>query len=368
MVVPSPLLETKLYIPKVRRGLVTRPRLSDRLSRGGESKLTLVSAPAGFGKTTLLAEWLASTPVEKQIAWLSLDPSDNRAGSFWPYVIAALQTVVPDVGATAISLLESPQTPITSVLATLLNDLSGLPRGIVLVLDDYHVVDANDIQDGMEYLIEHLPQQVHLVVTTRADPALPLGRWRGRGELIEIRAADLRFTPEEAAAYLNGVMKLELAARDVVALEGRTEGWIAALQLAALSIQGRDEPADFIAGFTGEQFALPDAVQLLRSIRRTPANGSMISVNAADPLNLLGIVLPTGRLSPSASNRVLYRDGVPVALIEAKEIRFLVEMSPAEQWQARQALLRRYVPPKVRAYLNQTGRTVSPPQISNLTH
>jgi LuxR family maltose regulon positive regulatory protein len=128
----------------------------------------------------------------------------------------------------------------------------------VLVLDDYHVVDANDIQDGMEYLIEHLPQQVHLVVTTRADPALPLGRWRGRGELIEIRAADLRFTPEEAAAYLNGVMKLELTGRDVVALEGRTEGWIAALQLAALSIQGRDDPADFIAGFAGDDRYIVD--------------------------------------------------------------------------------------------------------------
>ena len=226
MVIPSPLLETKLYIPRVRRGLVTRPRLSERLSRGGESKLTLVSAPAGFGKTTLLAEWLASTPVARtaDAAWLSLDPSDNRAASFWPYVIAALQTVVPDVGATAISLLGSPQTPITSVLATLLNDLSGLPRDIVLVLDDYHVVDANDIQDGMAFLIEHLPPQVHLVVTTRADPALPLGRWRGRGELIEIRAADLRFTPEEAAAYLNGVMKLELTGRDVAGAGGAHGG------------------------------------------------------------------------------------------------------------------------------------------------
>ena len=259
MVMAIPLLEAKLFIPRVRRGLVTRPRLSERLSRRGESKLTLVSAPAGFGKTTLVAEWLAATPLlERRAAWLSLDPSDNRAGSFWPYVIAALQTVVPEVGATAISLLRSPQTPITSVLATLLNDLSGLPRDIVLVLDDYHVVDTNDIQNGMAYLIEHLPPQVHLVVTTRADPALPLGRWRGRGELIEIRAADLRFTPEEAAAYLNGVMKLELTGRDVVALEGRTEGWIAALQLAALSIQGRDDPADFIAGFAGDDRYIVD--------------------------------------------------------------------------------------------------------------
>jgi len=135
-----------------------------------------------------------------------------------------------------------------------------------------------------------------------------------------------------------------------------------------LEARGEIRGGRFIGGFSGEQFALAEAVTLLRSIRRTPADGSMISVSAADPLNLLGIVVPTGRLSPSSSNRVLYRDGVPIALMEAKEIRFLIEMTPAEQWQARQALLRRYVPPKVRAYLNQTGRTVSPPQVSSLTH
>jgi len=135
-----------------------------------------------------------------------------------------------------------------------------------------------------------------------------------------------------------------------------------------LEARGEIRGGRFVGGFSGEQFALADAVTLLRSIRRTPADGSMISVSAADPLNLLGIVVPTGRLSPSASNRVLYRDGVPIALMEAKEIRFLIEMTPAQQWQARQALLRRYVPPKVRAYLNQTGRTVSPPQVSSLTH
>ena len=151
---PSPLLETKLYIPRLRRGLVTRPRLSERLSRGGESKLTLVSAPAGFGKTTLLAEWLAATPAnERPTAWLSLDPSDNQAASFWPYLIAALRTVVPEVGATALSLLGSPKEPIAAVVATLLNELSALPNDLVLVLDDYHVVDAHDVHDGMSFLL-----------------------------------------------------------------------------------------------------------------------------------------------------------------------------------------------------------------------
>ena len=259
MVMPSPLLETKLYIPRVRRGLVTRPRLSERLSRGSESKLTLVSAPAGFGKTTLLAEWLAASPAtERPTAWLSLDLSDNQAASFWPYLIAAVRTVVPEFGATALSLLESPKEPIAAVVPTLLNELSALANDLVLVLDDYHVVDANEIHDGMAFLLDHLPAQIHLVITTRADPPLPLARLRARGELVEIRAAELRFTPDEAAAYLNEVMGLDLGASEVVALEARTEGWIAALQLAALSIQGRDNVAGFIAGFAGDDRYIVD--------------------------------------------------------------------------------------------------------------
>ena len=144
------------------------------------------------------------------------------------------------------------------VLATLLNDLGGVSNEVVLVLDDYHVIDARDVLDGMAFLLEHLPPQLHLVIASRADPALPLARLRGRGELVEIRATDLRFTPEEAAAYLNGVMGLGLTAEDVTALEGRTEGWIAALQLAALSIRGRDDVAGFIAGFAGDDRYIVD--------------------------------------------------------------------------------------------------------------
>jgi LuxR family maltose regulon positive regulatory protein len=259
MAMPSPLLETKLFVPGLRRGLVTRPRLIEHLSRGGESKLTLVSAPAGFGKTTLLADWLAGSPEsERPTAWLSLDSSDNDAATFWPYLIAALRTLVPEIGSTALSLLGPPAEPIAAVVASLLNDLSGLPNDIVLVLDDYHEVDARDIQEGMSFLLEHLPTQLHLVITTRADPALQLARLRARGELVEIRAADLRFTPEEAAAYLNEVMGLDLAAGDIAALEGRTEGWIVALQLAALSIQGRDDVAGFIADFAGDDRYIVD--------------------------------------------------------------------------------------------------------------
>jgi LuxR family transcriptional regulator, maltose regulon positive regulatory protein len=256
----GPLLETKLYVPRPRRELVSRPRLSERLGRGSASKLTLISAPAGFGKTMLLAEWLAAVPAGRPpVAWLSLDQADNQPMSFWPYLVSALQVIAPGVGEAAIALLRAPQpAPIETVLATLLNELGGLPSDVVLVLDDYHVIDAPDIHGGMAFLLDHLPRQVHLVIATRSDPALPLARLRARGELVEIRAADLRFTPDEAAAYLNGVMGLGLTGPDVTALEGRTEGWIAALQLAALSIQGRDDVAGFIAGFAGDDRYIVD--------------------------------------------------------------------------------------------------------------
>ena len=254
---PIALLETKLYVPRPRRDRVLRPRLSERLDRGTASKLVLVSAPAGFGKTTLLTEWLATRPAaladERLAAWLSLDRGDNNPASFWAYVIAALRTAASGVGESALALLDAPQPPpIETALTTLLNDLGAAAGEIVLVLDDYHVIDARDVQDGMAFLLDHLPAGLHVVIASRADPALPLARMRARGELAEIRAAELRFTADEAAAYLNETMGLQLTAQDVAALEGRTEGWIAALQLAALSMQGRDDLAGFIAGFAGD--------------------------------------------------------------------------------------------------------------------
>ncbi len=258
----TPLLETKLYRPGPRPGLVPRPRLIEQLDRGATSKLTLVSAPAGFGKSRLLAEWLAGTSAsagENSAAWLALDSGDNDPVTFWSYVVAALRTVAPGVGANELELLASPQPPpIPMVLTTLLNDVGATGSDIVLVLDDYHLVDSLEIQNAMAFLLDHLPPRLHLVIASRADPAVPLARLRARGELVEVRAADLRFTPDEAAAYLNEVMGLELTAADVAALEGRTEGWIAALQLAALSMQGRDDVAGFIAGFAGDDRYIVD--------------------------------------------------------------------------------------------------------------
>jgi LuxR family maltose regulon positive regulatory protein len=255
---PAPLLDTKLFLPVPRGGVVPRPRLSRRLERGAAAKLMLVSAPAGFGKTTLLAAWLAQG-AGRPVAWLSLDEGDNGPETFWTYVIAALRTVVPDIGENELALLASSQPPpIHLLLTTLLNDLSALETDVVLVLDDYHLIESRDVHDSMAYLLDHMPPRLHVVIASRADPAVPLARLRARGELVEVRAAELRFTAQEAAAYLNGEMGLQLTAHDVAALEERTEGWIAALQLAALSMQGRDDAAGFIAGFAGDDRYIVD--------------------------------------------------------------------------------------------------------------
>jgi LuxR family maltose regulon positive regulatory protein len=255
----NPLIETKLHIPLPRRNLVARQRLHVRLKTAADAKLLLVSAPAGFGKTTLVADWLGSVADDDAaVAWLSLDERDNDPALFWSYVLAALQMAVPGLGAGARGLLDSGNEPMDVVLATLVNELHAVERDVVLVLDDFHVIGRSEIQEGLGYLLDHLPQRAHLVVASRADPPLPLARLRARGELGEIRASDLRFTAEEAADYLKGTMGLELTAADVATLEARTEGWIAALQLAALSMQGRDDIASFIAGFAGDDRFIVD--------------------------------------------------------------------------------------------------------------
>ncbi|WP_020388428.1 LuxR C-terminal-related transcriptional regulator [Kribbella catacumbae] len=250
------LLAGKVLVPGRRRGVVGRGRLGERLALGVESLVTLVSAPAGFGKTTLLTEWLAAGG--QVAAWLSLDERDNDPGMFWAYLVKALKSAAPAVGESALSLLQSPKPPIEAVLSALLNDLSAVEYDVVLVLDDYHVIEADEIHGGMTFLVDHLPPRIHLVISTRIDPALPLARLRARGELVEIRSAELRFTADEVAAYLNGVMGLRLTVEDVAVLDERTEGWIAALQLAALSMQGRDDASGFIAGFAGDDRHLVD--------------------------------------------------------------------------------------------------------------
>jgi LuxR family maltose regulon positive regulatory protein len=241
-----------LYIPPLRPGIVARPRLIGRLNegvaRGG--KLTLISASAGFGKTTLVSEWLAACGVPG--AWLALDDGDSDPVRFLTYLIAALQTLQKGMGEGLLGTTQSHQPPAIEVILTaLLNEIAVLPKNFLLILDDYHALDARSIDQILNFLLEHQPPQMHLVIATREDPALPLARLRARGQLTELRAADLRFTPAEAAEFLNRMMGLHLSEGDITALEARTEGWIAGLQLAALSLQGREDRASFIQAFTG---------------------------------------------------------------------------------------------------------------------
>ena len=249
-VLSDSLLSTKLYVPYPRLNGVPRPRLIDRLNAGLHRKLTLISAPAGFGKTTLVSEWLAGC--ERPVAWLSLDEGDNDPIRFLAYLVAAVQTIAADIGATVLAALQSPQVRSTeSLLTSLLNDIATMPSSFILVLDDYHATDSQQVDEALAFLVKHLPPQMHMVVATREDPHLPLARLRARDQLAELRAADLRFTSDEAADFLNRVMGLGLSAEDISALEARTEGWIAGLQLAAISMQGHKDAAGFIKSFTG---------------------------------------------------------------------------------------------------------------------
>lgn len=249
----SQLLETKLRIPTPRSGSIPRLRLSEHLRHGRLLPLTLLSAPAGFGKTTLLADWLASDEASDLTpAWVSLDERDNDPMTFSTYVVTALHRASPGTGAARLTQLEPPGSPSEVVVVELINELVEHQAEVLLVLDDYHLIESADVHSSMELFVDNLPSNVHVVLAARSDPGIPLARMRARGQLVEIRAADLRFTPEEAAAYLNGSMGLSLSAESITALENRTEGWIAALQLAALSMQGRDDASAFIAGFTGD--------------------------------------------------------------------------------------------------------------------
>ncbi len=265
----TPLLATKLYIPQLRRDFVPRSRLVERLNEGLHRRLALVSAPAGFGKTTLLSEWLVTRDrwmtadhSRPSAAWLSLDAEDNELRRFLSYLLAALATIDPETGQAAGNLLRLPQLPpAETVLTTLINELCSLPGDLVLVLEDYHTIEDGAIHNALTFLLDNLPPQAHVVISTRADPPLPLSRWRSRGMMIEIRADDLRFTRQESTAYFNDVMNLPLVPEDVTALNQRTEGWIVGLQMAALALQGKNQQQDasaFVQAFSGSHHYILD--------------------------------------------------------------------------------------------------------------
>ncbi len=281
------LLDSKLHAPNGRRRLVPRPRLGERLDGGLMATLTLVSAPAGFGKTTILSQWLSLWIGDVScVAWLSLDGRDNLAETFWTYVITSLRTSVPGLGTAALALLQSHPCPFEEVLIALLNDIGALPHDVVLVLDDYHVIEEPAIQEQMTFVLDHRPAQLRVVISGRTDPPLPVARLRARGELVEIRAADLRFSSGEASAYLNEAMNLALKPEDVSALEARTEGWIAALQLAALSLQGRDDVSGFIRTFAGDdRYVVDYLVQEVLEHQPEPVRQFLLQTSILDRLS-----------------------------------------------------------------------------------
>lgn len=254
-----PILATKLFSPPLRANIVLRSRLVAQLNEGLSSshKLTLISASAGFGKTTLVSEWVARC--KRPTAWLSLDQGDNEPTRFLLYLIAALQTIAPNIGAGTFDVLQSAQPPPTeSILTALINEITFIPGNFILVLDDYHSIDSNSVDTALTFLLDHMPAHMHLVIATREDPSFPLARLRARGQLTELRTADLRFTPSEAAEFLNQMMGLNLSVDDITALETRTEGWVAGLQLAAISMQGHNDPTSFIKSFTGSHHFVLD--------------------------------------------------------------------------------------------------------------
>ncbi|MDX1521390.1 MAG: tetratricopeptide repeat protein [Anaerolineae bacterium] len=339
----TPLLQTKLYIPPPRPDVVSRPRLIERLNEGQTRKLTLISAPAGFGKTTLVSNWIddlrvtidesrldaksqianRQSKIKNRVTWLSLDEADNDPTRFLSYLIAALQQIEPDIGQTGQVLLQSPRPPpVETLLTTLVNDITGLPQEIVLVLDDYHLIETQLIHEALAFLVNHQPPQIHLVITSRADPPLPLARLRARNELTELREEALRFTAEETTMFLNEVMGLKLSPEDVAELESRTEGWITGLQLAALSMQGRRDRAGFINSFSGSHRFILDYLTDEVLSQQPPALREFLT--QASILN---------RLTGSLCQAVTGRDDSQALLeqLEAANL-FLIPLDNQRQW------------------------------------
>ena len=245
-----PLLQTKLYLPSICSDVVSRGRLTTRLSQSKRNKLTLISAPPGYGKTTLASCWLAQQ--DQPVAWVSLDESDNDPVRFFSYLITALHQTNASIGKTCLEMLQSPNPPPYETLTTsLINDLVTSDQGFILTLDDYHLIETREIHDSLTYLLDNLPSNLHLVIISRAEPPLPIAKLRAQSQLSELHAADLRFTQTEAATFLNQVMGLGLSDDEIAMLKAQTEGWIIGLQLTALSLKdtsGTERPIHRISG------------------------------------------------------------------------------------------------------------------------
>lgn len=303
--------------------MVPRPRLIERLKEGLNYNLVLVSAPAGFGKTTLLSEWICHSKPQIHAAWFSIDQGDNDPVRFWDYFIAALQTPQPGYGEKIVSWLHSSQ-PLSNeaILTALINELSVIKGDFVIALDDYHLVESQQIHDGITYLLEHLPTQIHLVIATRADPPLPLAHFRGKGMMLEIRTDDLRFTQDDTTSLLKELKMPGLSARDVTALNERTEGWVVGLKMAALSMRGRKDIPGFIAAFTGSQRYVMDYL--------------MEEVLRKQPQELRDFLLKTSvleRLTAPLCNALTGRiDSKDILLNLERGHLFIIPLDESRQW------------------------------------
>jgi LuxR family maltose regulon positive regulatory protein len=279
------LLATKLHLPRPRGGFLARQRLLDQLAQGAARELTLVCAPAGFGKTSLLGDWARRS--EAPVAWLSLDDGDNDPARFWRYLAAALDQVCQGVGEQVAGLLRGPPpASLEAVVTVVANQLAALGDRVALVLDDYHLIQAPAVHDSLVLLLERLPEQLRLLLASRADPPLGLARLRARGQLAELRERDLRFTPQETAVLLGEVMGLELPAASQAVLAARTEGWVAGLQLAGLSLQGHADPAAFVATFSGShRYVLDYLTQEVLARQPEPLVGFLLETSALERLS-----------------------------------------------------------------------------------
>jgi LuxR family transcriptional regulator, maltose regulon positive regulatory protein len=319
---PGVLLATKLHVPELRQKLISRTGLVDALSAGHDHKLTLLDAPAGWGKTTLLAEWIACDQERHRFAWVSLDPADNDPVRFWTYVVAALQKANPGIAARSLELLGMGADPRQVVLPALLNELAGLPGQIVLLLDDYHLVTNRDIHEELAFVIGRMPPSLRLVIASRSDPPLPLARLRVGGDLVEVRTHELRFAAGEAALLLNDAFGLDLAEEDITLLCRRTEGWAAGLYLAALSLQRSPDADTFIRSFAGDNRHVVDYLSA--------------EVLDSQPPDLRAFLLRTSvleRLSGPLCDAVL-QTSASAAILEQIERQnlFLVPLDSSRRW------------------------------------
>jgi LuxR family maltose regulon positive regulatory protein len=321
--VETSLLSTKLNIPPARPKMVARPRLTEQLQAGLHYNLILISAPAGFGKTALLSDWARQNQPRIRTAWVSLDEGDNDPVRFWDYFIAALQKLQPACGEKSLKLLHSPQPPLIEPLLTaLINDLAGILGDFMVVLDDYHLIESQKIYDGIIYLLDHLPSQMHLVIASRVDPPLPLARFRGKEMMLEIRTDDLRFNLDEVIKLLSELTIPELSSEDIAALYERTEGWVVGLKMAALSMSGQKDIPGFIAAFTGSQRYVMDYL--------------MEEVMQKQTLEIRNFLMKTSvleRLSGPLCDAVTERkDGRDILLNLERGHLFIVPLDEARQW------------------------------------